>query len=196
MGHRIVCFGDSNTYGYDPRSYLGERYPESIRWTGRLKAEGWEVFNEGENGRSIPRLNWEIDAVTQIILRTGTEALVVMLGSNDLLQRPGLTARECAGRMETFLAAVRETAPAALKLLLMAPPPMKLGAWVQDTWLIEESRRLADCYGDLAQSLDMGYADTRDWGIELAYDRVHFSEEGHMTFAKRMSEALSALFQK
>lgn len=196
MGHRIICFGDSNTYGYDPRSYLGERYPESVRWTGRLKAEGWEVFNEGKNGRSIPRLNWEIDAVTQTILRTSTEALVVMLGSNDLLQKPGLTAEKCAGRMKAFLAAVRETAPAALKLLLTAPPPMNLGAWVQDTRLIEESRRLADCYGDLARSLNIGYANTRNWGIRLAYDGVHFSEEGHMTFAKRMSETLSALFQK
>ena len=22
----VICFGDSNTYGYDPRSYLGGRY--------------------------------------------------------------------------------------------------------------------------------------------------------------------------
>ena len=80
MGHRIVCFGDSNTYGYDPRSYLGGRYPESVRWTGRLKAEGWEISNEGENGRSIPRLDWEIKAIVQTILHTNAEALVVMLG--------------------------------------------------------------------------------------------------------------------
>ena len=32
MGHRIVCYGDSNTYGYNPRSYLGGRYPEAVRW--------------------------------------------------------------------------------------------------------------------------------------------------------------------
>ena len=24
---RILCFGDSNTYGYDPRSYFGSQYP-------------------------------------------------------------------------------------------------------------------------------------------------------------------------
>ena len=56
MSRKIVCFGDSNTYGYDPRSYLGGRYPEFIRWTGLLKAAGWEVWNKGENGLSIPRL--------------------------------------------------------------------------------------------------------------------------------------------
>ncbi len=37
MGRRILCFGDSNTYGYDPRSYLGGRYPASVRWTALLK---------------------------------------------------------------------------------------------------------------------------------------------------------------
>lgn len=63
MSRKIVCFGDSNTYGYDPRSYLGGRYPESVRWTGLLKATGWEVWNEGEKGRSIPRSGEEIQIV-------------------------------------------------------------------------------------------------------------------------------------
>ena len=56
MSHRVLCFGDSNTYGYDPRSYIGERYPESVRWTALLNATGWVVTNEGKNGRCIPML--------------------------------------------------------------------------------------------------------------------------------------------
>lgn len=32
----ILCYGDSNTYGYDPREPLGGRYPTAVRWTGRL----------------------------------------------------------------------------------------------------------------------------------------------------------------
>ncbi len=62
MCHRLLCCGDSNTYGYDPRSYLGGRYPETVRWTALLNAEGWQVINEGENGRSILRADWEIKA--------------------------------------------------------------------------------------------------------------------------------------
>ena len=30
----ILCYGDSNTFGYNPKN--GLRYPEEIRWTGRL----------------------------------------------------------------------------------------------------------------------------------------------------------------
>ena len=33
----ILCYGDSNTYGFDPRSWLGERYPADVRWTGLLR---------------------------------------------------------------------------------------------------------------------------------------------------------------
>ena len=28
MAETIVCYGDSNTYGYAPRSFMGERYPK------------------------------------------------------------------------------------------------------------------------------------------------------------------------
>ena len=59
MCRRLLCYGDSNTFGYDPRSYLGGRYPESVRWTALLIAKGWNVINKGENGRSIPRLEQE-----------------------------------------------------------------------------------------------------------------------------------------
>lgn len=98
-----MCFGDSNTYGYDPRSYLGGRFPKSVRWTGRLEADGWEVFNQGENGRSIPRLDFEIEAAVQSVPKARPDILTVMLGSNDLLQCPGLTARVCGEQMERFL---------------------------------------------------------------------------------------------
>lgn len=194
MGHRVLCYGDSNTYGYDPRSYLGGRYPESVRWTGLLREGGWEVANEGENGRAIPRLDWEFEAAAQAARRARAEALTVMLGSNDLLQRPGLSAEACAGRMEAFLTAVGNAAPANIRILLIAPPPMEAGAWVQDPLLLRESRRLADCYEALARRLGVGFANAGSWGVGLAGDGVHFSEAGHRAFAKGVSDALAALF--
>ena len=33
---KILCFGDSNTYGYDPRSYFGGQYPARHRWVDLL----------------------------------------------------------------------------------------------------------------------------------------------------------------
>ncbi len=38
----VLCFGDSNTYGYDPRSYFGGRYDADSRWVDILAAKtGW-----------------------------------------------------------------------------------------------------------------------------------------------------------
>ena len=53
MGKRILCIGDSNTWGYIPGS--GERYEKNVRWTGKLAqtlGENYEVIEEGMNGRT------------------------------------------------------------------------------------------------------------------------------------------------
>ena len=193
MCRRLLCYGDSNTYGYDPRPLLGGRYPESVRWTALLNAANWDVINRGENGRSIPRLDREIEAAVQTICGIETDILTVMLGSNDLLQCPGLSAEVCGERMEQFLAAPLEKTQANLKILLVAPPPMEPGVWVSDHRTLEESRRLTGCYETVAQRLGIAFADAGAWGIGLAYDGVHFSEDGHLAFAKGILAALDAL---
>lgn len=193
MSCKIVCFGDSNTYGYDPRSYLGGRYPESVRWTGLLKAAGWDVWNEGENGCSIPRLSEEFQAVIQIVSRAEAQMLTVMLGSNDLLQRPGLLAEVLEERMNRFLTVLLADGPSRLKILLIAPPPMRLGEWAPDKRLIEESRQLADHYKTLAKRLGIYFADAGTWDIDLTFDGVHFSELGHRTFAGEMQKTLEQI---
>ena len=38
---QVICFGDSNTYGYDPRSYLGGRYGPRDRWVDRRTRICW-----------------------------------------------------------------------------------------------------------------------------------------------------------
>lgn len=188
---RILCYGDSNTYGYDPRSCLGGRYPESVRWTALLEAEGLEIVNGGGNGRSIPRLDWEIESAVRAVRRVSPEVLAVMLGSNDLLQ--GLAAEACSERMERFLTALSPSVPAELSILLVSPPPMEPGDWVPDAALIEESRRLAGRYEALAGKLNISFADAGAWGVDLAFDGVHFSETGHRVFAEGMLAALRAL---
>lgn len=184
MCRPMLCYGDSNTYGYDPRSYLGGRYPKSVRWTGLLEAAGWTVINEGENGRTIPRAGWEIETAVQAVRRTQAERLVVMLGSNDLLQHPGPSAEVCGDRMELFLTAFLQEVLSPYQILLISPPPMKLGAWTDVTRSLEESHRLAGSYETLARKLGLNFADAGEWGVELTFDGVHFSEAGHRAFAE------------
>ena len=70
----IICFGDSNTYGYDSRSWFGGRYDTDSRWVGILAVEtGWTVSNMGQNGREIP--------ATDPAFLEDTDLLIVMLGT-------------------------------------------------------------------------------------------------------------------
>ena len=193
MCRLMLCYGDSNTYGYDLRSYLGGRYPESVRWTALLNTGDWKVINKGENGRSIPRQDQEIGAAANTIHLSKAEVVVVMLGSNDLLQCPGLAAEVCGERMERFLSVVLTQTQGKAKILLVAPPPMKPGAWVSDPRTVEESRKLTRCYETTAHRLGIAFADAGVWGVELAYDGVHFSEKGHLAFAKGIQVALDSL---
>ena len=171
---KIICFGDSNTYGYDPRGYFGGRYdhpwPEIL--AGKL---GCSVINCGGNGQEIPTrvVDFPVDA----------DILIVMLGTNDLLQ--GTSPEMVSSRMERFLECLNQE-----KILLIAPPTMKFGEWVQDQELIDDSIALAKHYQTLTKRLGVRYADAGQWNVPIAYDGVHLTMEGHRVFAESVYKEL------
>lgn len=188
---RILCFGDSNTYGYDPAVFSGGRYPAKHRWTDLLAANtGWAVRNRGENGREIPRHPKAIDqAVRMLKANASTDLTIVMLGTNDLLQ--GADVSETAARMEVFLQAAL---PCCRRILLLAPPPLCRGEWVTDEGLMAASAHLAEAYRALAARLDIDFADPGQWNVEIAFDGVHFTEAGNRAFAEGLrAHILTAL---
>ena len=172
----VICYGDSNTYGYDPRSYFGDRYENP--WPELLcDMTGWHVCNQGENGREIP------SAV--VAFSQHTDLLVVMLGTNDLLQ--SRSPKEIEDRMLNFLSRL---AISKEKILLISPPPMVLGEWVQDKALLRGSDSLEAIYRAISQRLGIRFVCTRTWDIPIAYDGVHMTQEGHRVFAERLFDYL------
>ena len=160
----FLCYGDSNTYGYDPRSWLGTRYPANCRWPELLAAKtGVSVINDGECGRRIPK---HIPLTQNPIL--------VMLGTNDLLE--GCSAKITAKMMENALIDVKY-------VLLIAPPPFHAGTWILDSAIIQESIQLAHYYKTIAYDHNFRFLDAGLWDIPLTYDGVHFTEEGHRILA-------------
>ena len=65
---------------------------------------------------------------------------------------------------------------------------------MSDPKTVKESRKLARCYETIAHRLGIAFVDAGTWGVGLAYDGVHFSEDGHLAFAKGVRAALDALF--
>ena len=180
---KILCFGDSNTFGYDPRGYFGDRYDENNRWVDLLaSATGWQVINAGVNGREIPRSSnplWEFSN------HPDADLFLIMLGTNDLLQ--GASASHTATQMEAFLTRLL---PYRKQILLVTPPRLKRGAWVPEENLVAESIRLGEEYKHVAEKLNITFVDTCQWNIDLAFDGVHFTEDGHHTFAEHLIKHL------
>lgn len=164
-----VCYGDSNTYGYDPRDVLGEPY--LLAWPELLaKKTGWTVHNEGENGREIPSCPMQFSK--------DIDLLIILLGTNDLLQ--ARSAKDVAVKMEGFVATLKKH---QREILLISPPPLVRGAWVASDDMIRESEELTKYYREIAARMGIHFADSAEWQIPLAFDGVHFTEEGHRVFA-------------
>ena len=166
---KMICFGDSNTYGFDPRSFLGDRYPAEDRWVDILaKKLGWEAVNAGMNGREIPRRAVKFEEA---------DLLLIMLGTNDLLQ--GNSPAEIRNRMGRFLESLDFDKS---KILLITPPPMKPGAWVPDQALVDASKALNFC--------GMGVRCVGPWDLSLTFDGVHLTEEGHALLAEYLYQVI------
>ena len=184
---KILCFGDSNTYGYDPRSFFGSQYPEQHRW-GDLLAQklGCKTVNAGENGREIPSRKGDLMRFDLMLTnQKPIDLLLIMLGGNDLLQ--GNPVEVVVQRMESFL---KHIDLEKSKILLIGPPTMQFGEWVPTQTLIDASVTLNYAYTALTERLGVRFADAGEWDIPLTFDGVHFTEEGHKAFAERLTEYL------
>lgn len=183
---KILCFGDSNTYGYDPRSFFASPYPSC--WVDLLAQNpDFHTVNAGENGREIPRTERQFQDFHRLLAQESPlDLLIILLGTNDLLQG---NAPEAVGRrMSRFL----EQIPLEKsKILLIAPPPMAPGEWVPSRELIDASAALQSEYKTLAEDLGLCYADAGQWHIPLAWDGVHFTEKGHHFFAEGIANYLN-----
>ena len=183
---KILCYGDSNTYGYDARSPFGDRFPDEYCWPYRLgRALDAVTVNAGMNGRCIPRSDYAIAVELASVKRAlPCDLIIVMLGSNDILSDVCSSAGEIAEKMKAFLYAFTRAAPDAA-FLLIAPPEIAFSPEMRSC-----SVQLSLCYKALAREMGILFADAGEWALPLAWDGVHFTAEGHRIFAERTAALL------
>jgi acyl-CoA thioesterase-1 len=134
---RVVALGDSLTAGYGLPP--GQAFPDALERA--LKARGWdvEVANAGVSGETaedgLARYDWSVP--------TGTDALIVELGANDMLRGMDPGAAEAA--LAQILARARAAHIATLLAGMRAP--VNLGPDYQ--------RRFDAIYPDLARTYDV-----------------------------------------
>lgn len=203
---RVLCYGDSNTYGYIT---TGGRFDEDTRWPMRMQkllGPGYAVVEEGFNGRTCC-----MDDPTEGGFKSGVahmppilmshsplDAVLIMLGTNDTKRRFGLTPMTIGqGMMQLVrtarLYALREDGQSA-RVVVVAPPPI-LGNLMET--------RHGECFGEQAIAVSRGltsefhrisklmrcdFFDAGPFAEVSRLDAVHMTAEGHRRLAAALAE--------
>lgn len=198
----IVCFGDSNTHGYDAKA--NGRYPHSVRWTGRLQqllGDKFLVREAGMSGRTtvfedplFEGLNGFSAIYPTLMTHAPVELLVVMLGTNDSKARFAVTPDNIAKGMCRLIEKAmmcKEAWQGKPKVLLIAPPPirpeyaMSRVAGEMGAGCAEKSKALGALYKELAAKLDIAFWDAAELGADVMNDLdfMHLTAEAHAALA-------------
>lgn len=193
----VVCFGDSNTWGYKPGN--GERYDWETRWTGilqnRLGSE-YRVHEEGLPGRTTcypDPLSPGRNGMEFLPVVLGTHApidlLIIMLGTNDTKAHLGLGAFDIAKGVGKLL----ETAASEVgQILLISPLPVvptpDYEKALSFAGAIEKSQKLAEYYLHFASKSGCHFLNGATVGESSNVDGIHLSAETHHALGERVAE--------
>ena len=213
----LVCFGDSNTWGYDPDasaySPFPIRHPIEVRWTGVLAGAlgaRYRVLEEGQNGRTTvhddpfnPARNGAKILPAILESHKPIDAVVMMLGSNDLKRFFNLPASEIANGAAVLARLVlrSDSGPAGQppQLLLLCPPRVgdmghlpDLGERFADGE--PRSRRFPLYFQRLAVELNCAYLDTQPLLTVSRIDHLHFDADNHRILGLAVAESVRRMF--
>jgi lysophospholipase L1-like esterase len=177
----VVCFGDSNTWGYVAGSD-GERYPRDVRWPNRLQellGPDWEVVAEGLNGRTATFERADSEGrnglpylLPCLLSHAPVDDVVIFLGTNDVNFMDDDRVARCVARL------VEIVRRCDAEPIVVVPPPF-------------DGHALA---GSFAAELDCPLIDLD--GIAnypvVNGDVEHLDAEGHAAVARAVAEQLRA----
>lgn len=202
---KILCFGDSNTYGYIPNN--GARYDKNTRWTGVLSllSHGkFEIIEDGCNNRTAFAANSAGKIFTGYeilpeLLTDDFDAVVLAIGINDTQFLYNLSSIEIASGVEKLINIVKVKSPQA-KILLVAPSILTDDvlngnfACLFDRTSIEKSRQLPLLYQKIAEKQNIKFLDLNSVAKTSSLDGLHYAPEQHLKIAQAIFTILSELF--
>lgn len=200
---QILCFGDSNTHGFDAMTC--GRYDYHTRWTGLVNEALGEralICEAGLNGRTCGFEDPEVSGRNGLMylnceLKTHKplDAVVLMLGTNDCKAYYHADGAEIARQMEKLIRMVQTFSyweGEETKILLVSPVPLDENCVGGDFdgQSVETARSLGEYYRRLAEKWNIAFADAGEWGVQLDFDGTHFTPQGHRRFAEKITEEL------
>ena len=201
----IVCYGDSNTYGYNPEN--GFRYEYEERWTTILQKELKDsaiVIPEGLNGRTTsfedelrPGRNGATYLDPCLHSHGPIDLVVLMLGTNDCKTFYNASAEVIGLGVERLVEQIRK-ADKNIRILLISPIQLGEGVWEQgydpefNEKSVEVSKGLKAVYQKVAEKYGCDFLAASDVAEPSKEDREHLNEEGHKKLAEAVLEVLAA----
>ncbi len=209
----ILCYGDSNTWGAMPVVRLGQvdRYPPDERWPGVLREQlgaGYRVIEEGLNARTTvfddPFEGAHKNGMPYLLpcleSHHPLDLVIVMLGTNDLKHRFGLSAHDIAAGAGTLLDIVlsKPLGPdgGPPQTLLICPPPLARLDLLADSFLgaTEKSRQLTKHYSAAAEQHGSHFLCAGDHIHSSDADGIHFASDQHARLGRAVATKVKDIF--
>jgi lysophospholipase L1-like esterase len=196
----ILCYGDSNTWGYIPGGT--GRHGWDTRWPGVLQnalGPEYHVVEEGLNGRTtcIDDPQSEIrKGLAYLPVSLGTHfpirLLIIMLGTNDTKYDFGLTAEGITQGVASLVQCAKEFEPAIPDILLVSPSHIiptadpEISARFRES--IPKSLQLAEHYRQLADENGCHFWDAASVAKSSPVDGIHLDAENHKLLGQGIAE--------
>lgn len=204
---QILCYGDSNTWGYDTAG--GGRFPYAQRFTGILagRLPDCLIIEEGMNGRTAVAHDdlWPQRAgipylPVSLYTHRPLDLVILMLGTNDTKAKFGLKPAEIAAGMEEMIRIIRspllwhsERSP---EILVVSPVEVsahvahtEMGGEFDETSAVR-SQGLAQELAPLAARYGCHFLDAREAAKPCALDGVHLDAAGHLALADALERKI------
>ena len=209
----ILCFGDSNTWGYDPETQT--RFSKKIRWTGvlqQLLGTSFNVIEEGLNGRTTnvnekeehdlgySRAYRSAMDLLSILIETNSplDLIVVMLGTNDLKTNFNQSADMIAKNMRLVCESIISNDYFQSKSIILVAPthinensPNLLESFVGTTLA---SKSFTNSYKKISDDLNLIFLDASESVITNEIDGLHWDANQHNDFAKVVCQKIKSVF--
>lgn len=214
MKKHIVCFGDSNTHGYNGEAQ-GKRFDESIRWPCLLQkalGEAYLVYEEGLSGRTTCFEDPIFEGMSGIeyirpclMSHEPVDLLIIMLGTNDTKERFGVNAHCIAIGLQRLIEKAisvtecwRDGKP---NILIVTPQNISRNYVNLESFVsmgrecAEKSEGLAAEYAIVAELMGCHYMDANQV-ITVApnpVDGMHLTPEAHRQLAEALTQKIKEI---
>ena len=204
---KIICYGDSNTFGYNPKD--GSRFDENIRWTSLLQKNlgvEYEVINEGMCDRTgfVNNPKGELFSAPkhfpEFIKKSGNiDLLILWIGTNDLQFLYNISLSTIERGLENLIKLAKTKA----KKILIIPPVILnenilKGAFNYqfDNESINKSKNVGKIYKRFADLYNCKFFDINTIVNPSDIDGLHYNSNSHRIIANNLSEFITLEIDK